>query len=95
MMRADLLLKSLCLTKSRSQGRKGCEEGFVRVGGRRIKPGTEIREGDIIEIRYPRKILVVEIREMPGGQVSRTDRERFYRVVRERHLGTPHGIWDE
>ena len=94
-MRADLLLKSLCLTKSRSQGRKGCEEGFVRVGGRRIKPSTEIREGDIIEIRYPQRILVVEIREVPRGQVSRRDRERFYRVVRERHLDTTQRIWDE
>jgi ribosomal 50S subunit-recycling heat shock protein len=94
-MRADLLLKSLCLTKSRSQARKGCEEGFVRVGGRRIKPGAEIREGDIIEIRYPRRVLVIEIVEMPPGQTARRDRERFYRVVRETPLDDRQGIWDE
>lgn len=94
-MRADLLLKSLCLTKSRSQARKGCEEGFVRVGGRRVKPGAEIHEGDIIEIRYPSRILVVEIVEIPPGQVARRDREQFYRVVRETPLDRMHGIWDE
>lgn len=94
-MRADLLLKSLCLVRSRSQARKGCEEGFVRIGGRRIKPSAEIHAGDIVEIRYPNRILVVEIREVPPGQVPRKERERFYRVVRERHLDRQHGIWDE
>lgn len=94
-MRADLLLKSLCLTRSRSQARKGCDEGFVRVGGRRIKPSTEIRTGDIVEIRYPNRILVVEMLDVPRGQVPRTERERFYRVIRERHLDTHEGIWNE
>ncbi len=94
-MRADLLLKLLCLVKSRSQARKGCEEGFVRVGGRRIKPSTEIRTGDIIEIHYPNRILVVEIREAPRRQVPRKERERFYRVVRERRLDNHDGIWNE
>jgi ribosomal 50S subunit-recycling heat shock protein len=94
-MRADLLLKSLCLVKSRSQARRGCEEGFVRVGGRRIKPSTEIRAGDIIEIHYPNRILVVEIQDVPGGQVPRRERERFYRVVRERQLDKHDGIWNE
>jgi len=94
-MRADLLLKSLCLVRSRSQARKGCEEGFVRVGGRRIKPSAEIRTGDIIEIRYPDREFVVEIQEVPRGQVPHRDRERFYRVVRERRLDKHHGIWNE
>jgi ribosomal 50S subunit-recycling heat shock protein len=94
-MRADLLLKSLCLVKSRSQARRGCEEGFVRVGGRRIKPSAEVRAGDIIEIRYPNRILVVEVQEVPSGQVPRREREQFYRIVRERRLDRYHGIWDE
>lgn len=94
-MRADLLLKSLCLVRSRSQARRGCEEGFVRIGGRRIKPGAEIRAGDVIEIRYPNRILVVEIQEVPRQQVPRKERERFYRIVRERRLDKHHGIWNE
>jgi ribosomal 50S subunit-recycling heat shock protein len=94
-MRADLLLKSLCLVRSRSQGRKGCEGGFVRIGGRRIKPSTEIRAGDIVEIRYPHRTLVIEIVEVPGRQIPCKERERFYRVVREMYLDDHHRIWDE
>lgn len=95
MMRADLLLKSLCLVRSRSQGRKGCEEGHVRVGGRNIKPSREIQAGDIVEIRYPNRALVIEILEVPHGQVSRKERDRFFRVVRETNIESRRGVWDD
>ncbi len=94
-MRVDLLLKSLCLVRSRSQGRKGCEEGHVLVGGRSIKPSREIRAGDIVEIRYPNRALVIEILEVPLGQVSRKERDRFFRVVRETNAGNRRGVWDD
>jgi len=92
-MRIDVLLKSLCFVKTRNQGRKGCEEGFVKLNGRAVKPGREVQAGDILEIRYPRRLLVVEIIEVPPGQVSRKERERFFSVVREEHL-TAMEEWD-
>jgi ribosome-associated heat shock protein Hsp15 len=94
-MRADLLLKSLCLVKTRSQARKGCEEGYVRVGGRSIKPGKEIRVGDVVEVRYPDRALVIEILEVPRGQIPRKERDRFFRVVRETKIDDRRGIWNE
>ena len=88
-MRLDLMLKSLCLVKTRSQGKKGCEAGRVRVNGLAAKPSREIAPGDLVEIRYPERELLIEVIELPAGQVSRRERERYYRVVRERR--TPRG----
>jgi ribosome-associated heat shock protein Hsp15 len=82
-MRIDSLLKTLCLVKTRSLARKGCEAGSVTINGAVVKPSRIAAEGDIIEIRKPGHSLVVEILEMPPGQVARKDAPGYYRVVRE------------
>ena len=82
-MRLDQLLKSLCLVKTRSQGRKGCEAGRIKLNGSSSKPSREVHSGDIIEIRFPGKTLVVEVSDIPSGQVSRKRAGEYYRIVRE------------
>jgi len=83
-MRIDLLLKYLCLVKSRSQARRGCDEGAIKLNGRRVSAHKEVRVGDVIEISYPSKELVVAIKEVPLRQISKKDRELYYSVIRER-----------
>lgn len=92
-MRIDLLLKALCLAKTRSQARKGCDAGRVTLNGARAKPSAEARAGDVVEIRYPRKVLAVEVLETPPGQISRRDAARYYRVLRE-HDVEESGDWN-
>ena len=55
-MRIDVLLKALCLTKTRSQAHKGCEAGCISINGKQAKPSTGVRAGDVVEIRYPRRL---------------------------------------
>jgi ribosome-associated heat shock protein Hsp15 len=86
-MRIDTLLKTLCLVKTRSLARKGCETGNVRIDGAVVKPSREAAAGDIIEVRMPGHSLVVELLEMPAAQVSRKDAPRYYRIVRETRTG--------
>jgi ribosomal 50S subunit-recycling heat shock protein len=94
-VRIDLLLKSLCLAKTRSQAHKGCDSGSVSINGRKAKPSTEVRAGDVVEIRHPRAVTAVEILEVPAGQVSRKDRDRYLRVIRETRIDTGVGEeWD-
>jgi len=94
-MRIDLLLKFLCLVKTRNQGRKGCEAGRIKLNGRAAKPSREVQEGDTIEIRYPGKVLVVEIIEMPAGQVPRKEKDRYMKVVRETRVQIHDEVWDD
>jgi len=88
-LRLDVLLKSLCLVKSRNIARKGCDGGFIKVNGRSVKPSRDVRIGDVIQIAYPDKILVVEITDIPRGQVSKKDRFDYYRVMREERRDLP------
>jgi ribosomal 50S subunit-recycling heat shock protein len=82
-VRIDLLLKYLCLAKSRNQARMGCESGNIRLDGKAIKPSQQIRKGDILEIRYPGRSLVLEILDIPVRQVSRKRKDKYIRTIRE------------
>lgn len=86
-MRLDVLLKNLCLVKTRSNARDGILKEKVRVGGRVVKPSIKVKEGDVLQIRYPHRELVIEITRVPEGQVSRKKREEYYRIVRDKPLG--------
>jgi ribosome-associated heat shock protein Hsp15 len=86
-MRIDSLLKVLCLVKTRSLARKGCETGNVRINGAVVKPSREALPGDIVEIRRPGHSLVIELLDLPNGQVSKKDSPQYYRVVRESRTG--------
>jgi ribosome-associated heat shock protein Hsp15 len=82
-MRIDTLLKGLCLVRTRSLARKGCESGGVRLNGAVVKPSREVREGDILEIRRPGRTIAVELLRLPGGQVSKKEAPEYYRVIRD------------
>lgn len=85
-MRIDLLLKYLCLAKTRSEAAKGISSGEIRVEGKAVKPSKEIKTGDILHIRYPEREIVIKIIEVPRKQVPRKNRKQFYRIIRERDL---------
>ena len=53
------------------------------MNGLNAKPSREMVPGDLVEIVYPGRELVLELLELPEGQVSRKECERYYRVVRE------------
>ncbi len=82
-MRLDLLLKYLCLVKSRSLARKGCDEGYIKLNGRRVPAHKEVRVRDVIEISYPDRLLVVSVTEIPERQVPKKDRFKFFKVLRD------------
>lgn len=87
-MRLDLLLKYLCLVKSRSLARKGCDGGFIRLNGRAVPAHKEVKTQDVIEITYPDRVLVVSIKEIPDRQVPKRDRFKFFEVLRENKRST-------
>ena len=82
-MRIDLYLKQCGLLKQRSIAKRACEGGIVRLNGQRVKPGKEVTVGQHIEMNLPHHLLEVEITELPGKNVSKSERERFYRVLRD------------
>ena len=51
-MRIDKFLKVSRVIKRRTVANEICASGRVLINGKQAKPGTEVREGDIVEIRF-------------------------------------------
>ena len=60
-MRLDKWLKVSRLIKRRTVAQEACDGGHVSVGGRVAKPSTDVKVGDVIEIRFGAKTLTVEV----------------------------------
>lgn len=60
-MRLDKYLKISRIIKRRTVAKEACESGRVSINNKVAKPSTEIKEGDIIEIRFAKSSLKAKI----------------------------------
>ncbi len=51
-MRLDKYLKVSRIIKRRTVANEACSGGRVSLNGRTAKPGAEVKEGDLLEIRF-------------------------------------------
>ena len=51
-MRIDKYLKNSRLIKRRTVANEACDSGRVLINGKTAKPGSEVRSGDIVSIRF-------------------------------------------
>ncbi len=70
-MRLDKFLKLSRLVKRRTVAQDMIEIGAVRINRKNCKQAAEIREGDIIEIAYPSRILTVRVLTSDETQLKR------------------------
>ncbi|MBI4855411.1 MAG: RNA-binding S4 domain-containing protein [Acetobacterium sp.] len=65
-MRIDKFLKNARIIKRRSVGKDACDGGRVSINDKVVKPGDQVKPGDIITIRYgdgEQKVEVLELLE--------------------------------
>ena len=60
-MRLDLVLKLSGLIKRRTIAKELADRGRILINDRTAKPSSEVRQGDILELRLGNRVLVVEI----------------------------------
>ena len=65
-MRLDLFLKWSRVILRRTLAKDTCDAGRVTVNGQEAKAGREVRVGDTISIRLPRRELKFRIRSIPS-----------------------------
>jgi len=95
-MRIDLLLKYLCLVKSRSIAKSLCEKGAVRIFERPVRASSQVREGDHISLETRGGTLVVEIQQVPQKQLSRALAPTHYRRIAWTPRGDPDAdFWED
>ena len=60
-MRLDLVLKLSGLIKRRTIAKELADRGRILINDRVAKPASEVKEGDILELRLGNRVLVVEV----------------------------------
>ena len=79
-MRLDLYLSKVGLLKRRTLAKELTSAGLVEINGKPSKPAYEIKIGDIIKIGGKR-MITAEVLEIPGGNVKKEDREKYFKVL--------------
>ena len=76
-MRIDKYLKVSRLIKRRTMANEACEQGRVTIGGKTAKPGSEVKAGDVVEIRFGSSTTRVEVTST-SEHVSKADSKEMY-----------------
>lgn len=79
-MRLDKYLKVSRIIKRRTVAKEACEGGRVSINGKVAKPSSDIKEGDIIEIAFAKKILKARIINI-AEHVKKEDAKAMYEIL--------------
>ena len=81
-MRLDKYLKVSRIIKRRTVAKEACDGGRVTINGKAAKAGAEIKEGDIMEIRFGNRVGRYEITDVKEV-VRKENAAEMYRVLEE------------
>ena len=79
-MRIDKYLKISRIIKRRTIAQEACDSGRVMVNDKLAKPGTDIKVGDIIEIRFGTQTTKYEVLEVKE-HVKKEETDNLYRIL--------------
>lgn len=80
-MRLDKFLKVSRLIKRRTVAKGACEGEKVTLNGKAAKPGSIVKIGDVIEIAYGERSLVVEIISI-NEKVMKEEAKEMYKIIK-------------
>ena len=79
-MRLDKYLKVSWIIKRRTVAKEACASGRVSINGKAAKPGTDVKEGDVIEIRFASKKLAAKILNI-SEHVRKENAQAMYEIL--------------
>ena len=80
-MRLDKFLKVSRIIKRRTVANEVCDAGHVSVGGRVVKASYDVKEGDILEIKFGEKITKYKVLTVTEYATKQTAGD-MYEVVK-------------
>ena len=78
-IRLDKFLKISCIIKRCSVANDACSTGHVSVNGKEAKPGTDVRVGDVLGIRFGEQYHEYEILSI-AEHAAKQDADSLYRA---------------
>jgi ribosomal 50S subunit-recycling heat shock protein len=83
-VRIDKYLKVSRLAKRRSEAHEALVNGRIAKDGKPLKPGYDVRVGDVLELHYASKYLTVRILHVPEKVTPALKTITLYEVLAER-----------
>ena len=81
-MRLDKYLKVSRIIKRRTVAKEACDGGRVTINGKVAKAGAEVRENDVMEIRFGNRVGKYQITSVQEV-VRKENAAEMYRVLEE------------
>lgn len=79
-MRLDKWLKVSRLIKRRTVANEACDNARVTANGRAVKASYDVKEGDVLEIRFGERAVRVEVLSV-SEQVRKNDAPAMYKEL--------------
>ena len=79
-MRLDKWLKVSRLIKRRTVANEACDNQRVTANGRPVKASYDVKEGDVLELRFGERIVRVEVLAV-SEHVGKADAPAMYREL--------------
>ena len=79
-MRLDKWLKVSRLIKRRTVANEACDNQRVSVNGRPVRASYEVKEGDVLELRFGEKTVRVEVLTV-SEHVGKADAPAMYKEL--------------
>jgi ribosomal 50S subunit-recycling heat shock protein len=83
-VRLDRFLKVSRLSKRRSEAHEATEHGRITKDGKALKPGYQVKAGDVLEIHYATRFVTVAVREVPLRVTPRVRPGDLYEILSTR-----------
>jgi ribosomal 50S subunit-recycling heat shock protein len=81
-LRLDKYLKVSRIIKRRTVAKEACDGGRVTINGKAAKAGAEVKEGDVMEIRFGNRVgryQITDVREV----ARKENAAEMYKVLEE------------
>ncbi|HOJ64919.1 MAG TPA: RNA-binding S4 domain-containing protein [Spirochaetota bacterium] len=82
-MRLDKFLKISLIFKTRSSAEKSIEDNEILLNGKIAKPSSNIKEGDILTIKFPFKTVTYKILKIEEKNISKSEAKKMYEILKE------------
>ncbi|GAF66511.1 small heat shock protein [Bacillus sp. TS-2] len=84
-MRLDKFLKVSRLIKRRTLAKEVCDKGRIKVNGQVAKAGTNVKQGDEMEITFGQKKVTVKI-DVIKEIVKKEEAPMMYSIIKEEQI---------
>lgn len=79
-MRIDKFLKNSRLIKRRTVAKEACEQERITINDKVAKPGTEVKEGDVIRIQFGNSSVTARIVKLMDS-CRKEDAPTMYEII--------------